>query len=99
MRLTCTQRMNIKNRVVFCYSSLLFAVVVVGGRFIRKFFLTIANVALVHRGGVAVLTGLNSPYARYTGVRGLFVPLWRFVVSLLFALVVGGDALLSLYKS
>ena len=37
-----------------------------------------------------MLTGLNSPYARHTGVRGLPVPLWRFGVSLLFVVVVGG---------
>ena len=36
------------------------------------------------------MTGLNSPYARHTGVRGLPVPLWRFGVSLLFFAVVGG---------
>ena len=37
-----------------------------------------------------MLTGLNNPYARHTGVRGLPVPLWRFGVSLLFAVVVVG---------
>ena len=37
-----------------------------------------------------MLTGLNSPYARHTGVRGLPVPLWRFGGSLLFAVVVVG---------
>ena len=37
-----------------------------------------------------MLTGLNSPYARHTGVRGLPVPLWRFGISLLFGVVVGG---------
>ena len=37
-----------------------------------------------------MLTGLNSPYAHHTGVRGLPVPLWRFGISLLFGVVVGG---------
>ena len=46
-------------------------------------------------GGVAVLAGLNSPYARHTGVRGLPVPLWRFGISLLFAVVVCGEVLYS----